>query len=160
YKRVDRKVKPVPGIYPEDAKVIRQFPQDPLLNLVKLPTHPPDFTPTTRITEERMKGMEVNSDGYMWPEEEKLIKHVLVTNERALAFEDHERGIFRDDYFSPYIIPVEPHSPWEYPNIPIPPGHRDEVIRMLKEFIANGVYEPSQASYRSRWFCVAKKNGK
>ncbi|TFK60569.1 hypothetical protein BDN72DRAFT_745665, partial [Pluteus cervinus] len=23
-----------------------------------------------------------------------------------------------------------------------------------------GVYEPSNASYRSRWFCVAKKNGK
>ena len=24
----------------------------------------------------------------------------------------------------------------------------------------SGVYEPSQSSYRSRWFCVLKKNGK
>ena len=31
---------------------------------------------------------------------------------------------------------------------------------MLKEKIRAGVYEPSESSYRSRWFCVAKKNGK
>lgn len=31
---------------------------------------------------------------------------------------------------------------------------------MLKEKIDAGVYEPSQASYRSKWFCVLKKNGK
>ncbi|EIN12956.1 hypothetical protein PUNSTDRAFT_27916, partial [Punctularia strigosozonata HHB-11173 SS5] len=160
YKRVDRKIKPVPGVYPEDAKVTRQFPRNPLTGLTKLPERPPDFTPTQKITQERMNAMDINSDHYLWPEEEKLIKHVLVKNERALAFEDYERGIFRDDYFSPYIIPVEPHVPWEHPNIPIPPGHREEVIRMLKEFIAHGVYEPSQSSYRSKWFCVAKKNGK
>lgn len=26
--------------------------------------------------------------------------------------------------------------------------------------MAAGVYEPSQSSYRSRWFCVLKKSGK
>ena len=30
YKRVDRKVKPVPGVFPEDAKVIRRFQENPL----------------------------------------------------------------------------------------------------------------------------------
>ena len=29
YKHVDRKVKPVPGVFPEDARVIRQIPEDP-----------------------------------------------------------------------------------------------------------------------------------
>ena len=46
YKRVDKKVKPVPGIFPEDARVIRQFPEDPLHTLTSLPTHPPDFVPS------------------------------------------------------------------------------------------------------------------
>jgi hypothetical protein len=39
-------------------------------------------------------------------------------------------------------------------------GIRDKVIKLLKEKMAAGVYEPSQSSYRSKWFCVAKKNGK
>ena len=46
YKRVDKKVKPVPTVFPEDAKVKRQFPEDPLHTLTSLPTHPPDFVPS------------------------------------------------------------------------------------------------------------------
>ena len=30
---------------------------------------------------------------------------------------------------------------------------------MIKDKIASGVYEPSNASYRSHWFCVLKKDG-
>jgi len=33
YKRVDRKVKPVPGCYPEDPRIHRQFPENPLDSL-------------------------------------------------------------------------------------------------------------------------------
>ena len=40
YKRVDKKVKPVPTVFPEDAKVKRQFPEDPLDSLPNLPSHP------------------------------------------------------------------------------------------------------------------------
>jgi transposase InsO family protein len=67
---------------------------------------------------------------------------------------------FADDYFSPYIIPTVDHIPWTYKNIPIPPGIRNEVVEIIREKIAAGVYEPSQASYRSQWFCVKKKSGK
>jgi len=66
----------------------------------------------------------------------------------------------KESYFTPYIIPTIPHTPWEYRNIPIPPGIRDKVIELLKHKINAGVYEPSQSAYRSRWFCVLKKNGK
>ncbi|KIJ68866.1 hypothetical protein HYDPIDRAFT_53995, partial [Hydnomerulius pinastri MD-312] len=45
-------------------------------------------------------------------------------------------------------------------NIPIPPGICQAVIEVLKLKIAAGVYEHSQSAYRSRWFCVVKKNGK
>ena len=36
----------------------------------------------------------------------------------------------------------------------------DKIIGLFHEKIAAGVYEPSNAPYRSRWFCVPKKNGK
>jgi hypothetical protein len=81
----------------------------------------------------------------------------MLLNERVLAFEDNERGTLREDYFSPYIIPTVPHVLWEYKNILIPPGICNEVIKLLKDKIAAGVYEPSQSFYRSPWFCVKKK---
>lgn len=159
YKRVDKKVKPVPGIFPEDARVIRKFPEDPLKTLPPLPTNPPEFVPGERLTLERLKMMNIN-DGFLWPEEEKLFEYIFKLNEHTLAFEEVHRGTFREDYFSPYIIPVVPHVPWEHKNIPIPPGIKKDVLELLKEKMAAGVYEASQASYKSRWFCVVKKNGK
>ena len=60
-----------------------------------------------------------------------------------MAFEDPERGILREDYFSPYIIHIVPHIPWEFKNIPIPPGIYNDIIKLLKDKIAAGVYEPS-----------------
>jgi hypothetical protein len=55
YKRVDKKVKPVSTTFPEECYVRRQVPVDPLLTLPSLPMHPPEFVPTKRITEERLK---------------------------------------------------------------------------------------------------------
>jgi hypothetical protein len=52
YKKVDVRVKPVPGVFPQEAMVHRQFPNDPLDNLPILPRRPPDFIPTEKITEE------------------------------------------------------------------------------------------------------------
>jgi transposase InsO family protein len=158
YKRVDQKVRPVPGIFPENIKVRRIIPEDPLLSMLPLSVNPPDFVPTTKLTAERMNEMKI-PDGFLWPEEVKLFMHVMALNERSLAFHQSERGTFREDYFSPYIYPVVDHVPWVQRNIPIPPGIRDKVITLLREKIDAGVYEPSQASYRSKWFCVLKKNG-
>lgn len=131
-----------------------------MLSLTKLPTHPPDFMPTKKLTLERLKELNVNSTGYLLPEEEKLFHHIMKLHEGAIAFEDVERETLKDSYFSPYIIPTIPHIPWEYKNIPIPPGLRDEVIKALNLKIDAGVYEPSESSYCSRWFVVLKKSGK
>jgi len=81
-------------------------------------------------------------------------------NEDSIAFEDIECGTLKDSYFSPYIIPTIPHVPWEYKNIPIPPGLLDKVLEVLKLKIDADVYEQSQSSYRSHWFVVLKKSGK
>ena len=159
YKRVDQKVRPVPGVFPENIKVRRIIPEDPLLSLPPLPIVPPEFTPTTKLTAERMNDLNIHTNNFLWPEEIKLFQHIFMLNERSLAFHQSERGTFREDYFSPYIYPIIDHIPWVHRNIPIPPGIRDKVIALLREKMEAGVYEPSQASYRSKWFCVLKKNG-
>src|SRR5882757_1200569 len=158
YKRVDQKVRPIPGVFPENIKVRRIIPEDPLLSLPPLPISPPDFAPTAKLTAERMDSLKIHANKFLWPEEVKLFQNVFLLNEQSLAFEQSERGTFREDYFSPYIYPVIDHIPWVHRNIPIPPGIRDKVVALLREKIDAGVYEPSQASYRSKWFCVLKKN--
>ena len=160
YKTVDKKVKPVPTSFPQDCYVHRGIPEDPLLTLPTLSFHPPMFTPTKKITNERLKILKINEKGFLSTEEEKLFIHIMVLNEDAIAFEDAERGTFKESYFSPYIIPTVPHRPWEHRNIPIPPGLREKVMDVLKLKMDAGVYEQSNASYRSRWFVVLKKNGK
>jgi hypothetical protein len=160
YKKVDRKVKPVSGTFPQDALVRRSFPHDPLEGLQILSKNPPEFIPTQHITAERYEQMNINSEGFMSSEEEKLFAQVLVLNEKALAFEETDRGTLREDYFSPYIMPTIPHSAWEERNIPIPPGIKEKVIELLKHKMDAGVYEHCQSAYRSKWFCVLKKSGK
>ena len=99
-------------------------------------------------------------EGFLWPAERELMHHLVKMQEKGFAWEDSERGHFREDFFPPVDIPVIPHTPWVERNIPIPPGLYDEVCRVIKTKIDAGVYEPSNSSYRSRWFCVVKKDGK
>ncbi|KAF7971177.1 hypothetical protein HWV62_21928 [Athelia sp. TMB] len=160
YKSVAKKVKPVSGTFPEAARVRRTIPEDPLATVPKLSPHPPKFAPSQHLTQERLDSLEINKNGFLSEEEQRLFEQVVKNNEKTLAFEETDRGTLKDSYFSPYIMPVVPHEPWELKNIPIPPGIRDKVIAILKEKLSAGVYEPSQSSYRSRWFCVLKKNGK
>jgi transposase InsO family protein len=159
YKKVDKKIRPVPSQIPTYMKVRRKFPEDPLKNLPSLPYYPPKFQPTLKVTQERMDELAIDKNKELLPEEKKLLQHIIVTNERSIAFNEQERGTFRTDYFSDYKMPVIEHLPWQDKNMPIPQGYRDEIIRLLKEKIEAGVYEEAQSSYRSRWFCVKKKNG-
>ena len=160
YKQVDKKIHPVSMQFPQDCQVTRQVPEDPLLTLMPLMQCPPRFEPTSKISAERMKLLNVNATGFLQPEEEKLFEHIMKLNEDSIAFEDIERGTLKDSYFSPYIILTIPHVPWEYKNIPIPPGLLDKVLEVLKLKIDADVYEQSQLSYRSRWFVVLKKSRK
>jgi len=159
-KPVDRKVRPVATTMPEDAIPKRHFPEDPLLSLPLISYTPPQISNFgSRLTEERWNNLKIDRD-FLSEEELKLAFLVLMNNETALAWDDSERGTFREDYFEPVIIPTIEHEPWALKNIPIPPGLKDEVVKFIKMKIDSGVYEPSGSSYRSRWFCVPKKNGK
>ena len=43
---------------------------------------------------------------------------------------------------------------------PILPGIYDKVVEVIKHKIRTGIFEASNLSYHSRWFCVPKKDGK
>ena len=159
YKCVAQKVRPINMKFPEWMKPKRKFPEDPLLNLPKLPHHPPDFQPTPKITAEHMESLGIATHDELWPEERKLLQHVICLNIRSIAFDESERGTFRSDYFSDYIIPTVEHEPWTEKNIPLPLAHKDEIIKLLQEKIKAGVYESAYTSYRSKWFTVNKKDG-
>ncbi len=52
YKKVAKKVRPVPASLPEDYHIIHQCPSDPLASLAPLLVNPLPFTPGQRLTQE------------------------------------------------------------------------------------------------------------
>ncbi|GAW05691.1 DNA RNA polymerase [Lentinula edodes] len=84
---------------------------------------------------------------------------VLKKNEMGIAWDETEKGRFREDYFPPLKILMIAHTPWADRTLPIPPGIRNKVIQLVREKVASGLYEPSNSSYRSQWFVVAKSDG-
>src|SRR5258708_39372730 len=85
YKKVSKKVHPVAASLPEDFRIIRRHPEDPLLSLPPLPTHPPPFTPGTRLTQERLDDLDLNRFNFLWPKELQLAQQVLQMNDNCFA---------------------------------------------------------------------------
>src|SRR5882672_7427252 len=160
YKKAANRIRPVWTTLPEEYRILRRIPSDPLMSLPSLPRQPPEFVPSENFTEERKEKMDINPSVFLWPEEEKLMLFLIKAQEAAIAWDPTKCGNFRKDYFEPVVIPTVEHIPWVERNIPIPPGIYDEVVRIIKEKIKVGVYERSNSSYRSKWFCVLKKDGK
>jgi hypothetical protein len=161
YKPVALKTKPIATFLPEKFRIIRKIIGDPLADIPTLSPNPPPFQPTGRYTTERRDIIDkVHSDTFLWPAERDLMHHFMCLQHLGFAWNDTERGRFREDFFPPVIMPVVSHKPWVLRNIPIPPGIYDEVCRMIQVKLDAGVYERSNSSYRSRWFTVLKKGGK
>ncbi|KAG2067660.1 hypothetical protein BDR04DRAFT_946564, partial [Suillus decipiens] len=121
YKKVANQVKPVATTMPSRACIVCRFPEDPLLSLPTVSPNPPEFTPGTRLTVERMKDLGVFQNLFLWPKEQKLVAHILSLNELALAWDETEKGRFRNDYFLLVIIPTIEHTLWVHHQPPIPP---------------------------------------
>ena len=160
YKPVALKTKPVLGELAEKFRIVRNIKGDPLENLPVLNPNPPKYSPYGRYTQERKELFDKANEGFLWPAERDLLHHFMMLHHDGFAWDDSERGHFREDFFPPVDIPVIPHTPWVLRNIPIPPGIYDDVCTLIKRKMKAGVFEPSNSSYRSRWFCVAKKDGK
>lgn len=159
YKPVAKRVVPIQAHMPEEFRIKRTLPDDPLEGMLPLPTNPPPFEPGERYTQERHDAQNVNPEGHMTEQEVELVHWIMRQCERALAWDESEKGRFKDEFFPPIRIPTVDHIPWTYRNIPIPPGLLARVIDIIKSKIAAGSYEPSTSSYRSQWFTVLKKDG-
>ena len=161
YKPVAKKVRPVAATLPEEFRATRQIIGDPLAGMPKLSPHPPAYAPTGRYDDAAHDIVDANHPGnFLLPDERRLMHHFMMTFERGFAWNESQKGRFCDDFFPPLKIPVIQHIPWALRNIPIPPGIYNDVIKIIRDKIASGTYEPSSSSYRSRWFTVLKKNGK
>ena len=161
YKPVALKVRPVLGELDDKFRIKRNITGDPLEGIPKLNPNPPEFVPTGRYTQERKEIVDrLNGGDFLWKEERKLMHHLMMEQNLAFAWNDAERGQFRDEFFSPVDIATVPHVPWVKKNIPIPPGLYPLVCEAIKKKIDAKVYEPSNSSYRSQWFGVLKKDGK
>ena len=90
--------------------------------------------------------MPINKDGFLWPEEEKLVHYLI--------------KVHADEYFNPMVIPTMEHIPWVLRKIPIPPGIYDGVVEVIKHKIRTGVFKLSNLLYHSQWFYVLKKDRK
>ncbi|KAG5633727.1 hypothetical protein H0H81_005652, partial [Sphagnurus paluster] len=160
YKPVAQKVRSVVASCPDDFRIERKIIGDPLASMPKLDPNPAPFRPQGRYTEERMLQLDREHPGFLTEAERRIMHDLMCKQNQAFAWEDEERGSFRSDFFPPVNIPVVEHTPWIERNIPIPPGIYEEVCSIIRSKMAAGVYEPSNSSYRSRWFCTMKKNGK
>ena len=110
-----------------------------------------------RLTQERWE--DIVRESVLSPEEAKIANRVLMNNEGSLAWTDSERGMFLSEYIPPYKIPTTEHVPWRERTVPIQKSIQKEVTAKIRERLANGTYEPSQSSYSSSIFVVAKKTG-
>jgi hypothetical protein len=81
-------------------------------------------------------------------------------NKNALAWDKSEKGSFSSEWFDPIYMPTVEHIPWVVKNIPITPGIRAGVIKIIKDKIAAGTYGQLNCSYRSSWLTMPKKDGK
>ncbi|PIL33987.1 hypothetical protein GSI_03695 [Ganoderma sinense ZZ0214-1] len=161
YKPVARKVRPLLSELPEKFRIVRNIVGDSLADLPPLNPNPPkEFLPGTRYTAERHEELRARHAKFLWPVELDLLDDMVKNQEMVFAWTDMERGKFKPEFFPPVEMPTVEHKPWVLKNILIPPGIYCEVCEQIKRKIATGVYEPSNSAYKSRWFTVAKKDGK
>ena len=65
YKKVANQIKPVAMTLPEQFRIVRRVPSDPLAELPMLPSRPPEFHPGERYMLERKEGMNINKDKFL-----------------------------------------------------------------------------------------------
>ena len=148
YKPVALKVQPVLGTLPERFRITREIVGDPLKGIPKLPERPPEFQTKGHYSLERKVKLDVvHSEEFLWPEEGKLMHWLVAEQNEAFAWDDMERGKFKEEFFPPIEIPTVAHILWVEKPFRIPLAIYDEVCQIIKRKIDAGVYEPSNSSY-------------
>ncbi len=150
---------PIAGTLPQHFRIVHNHIGNPLEGMPKLSKNPGLFVPTGRYTEEWRARLRAEHASWLQPAELDLLDDLSCKQNKAFAWDNSEGGSFCQDMFPPVKLVVVEHKPWIEHNFPILPGIYRTVCDSMNKKIASGVYKPSNASYRSRWFCVANKDG-
>ena len=94
YKKAANWIWPVWTTLLEEYHIVRRVPSDPLFSLPLLPTHPPEFSPSEKFTEEWKEEMNINASNFLWLEEEKLILFLIKAQEEGIAWDVAKQGSF------------------------------------------------------------------
>jgi hypothetical protein len=111
------------------------------------------------FTKETKEKLRVGKENFLLPEEERAFRGMLEQHGKAFVFSPQEIGCADPKQIEPMVIFTVPHIPWNLKPIPVPRAHLPKLIELLKEKMAMGILEPSNAPYSYRWFTVLKKNG-
>ena len=148
YKPVALKTRPLLADLPDKFWIVQNIIGDPLADIPTISPTPPPFTPTGRYTTSHHDIIDKAHPGkFLWPAERELMHHFMCLQNQGFAWDDSQRGRFREDFFPPVMMPVIEHKPWVLRNMPIPPGIYDEVCKIIRTKIDAGVYESSNSSY-------------
>ena len=112
-----------------------------------------------RFTEESVKKLRVGEVGFLLPAEQVRFQEMLKDRGKAFVFSPKEIESVDPWIVEPMVIFTVDHVPWNLKPIPVPRAHIPKIIELLKEKMAMGILEPSEAPYSDCWFTVPKKNG-
>src|SRR5258708_4856 len=161
YKSVAKKVIPMstqdPGM---GIPVYTDIQIEPLEELPEIPKRMEDLKFTKKLTKEQVSSIIVKIPvGFLTKTEAELLIHILFCYEWAIVFTDLECRTFSHKYYPDYVIRMVPHQPWQKKPIRLPQARCEEVVKIMKEQMRSGKYEPSSASYYLTFFAVEKKGG-
>lgn len=112
YKPVALKVKPVLGTLPERFRITREILKDLLKQMSKLPERLLAFQSKEYYTLDWKEKLDTAySKEFLWPEERKLMHWLIVEQNEAFAWDDTERGKFKEEFFLSVEIPMVTHIP-------------------------------------------------
>ncbi|GBG92605.1 hypothetical protein CBR_g56393 [Chara braunii] len=109
-----------------------------------------------RITADRLAKIDIG-DGNLTEEEKGFIAMTLRGCDKAIAFDDSERGRIDPRYAKPARIHTVPHVPWkERPQWKYAQKEKEEIVAFIKEKIRTFVAEPCESAYSNKWFFLRK----
>ena len=159
YKLVAWKVRPILDTLPSHFHIKCNITGNLLANLPTLSLHPPPFIPCGCYTKEQRAKMDnLHSSDFLWPTKCNLLHHFISIQNEGFAWDNSKHGHFHEDFFPPVKSPIVAHTPWVERNIPILPSIYDKVCRIICVKMDAGVYEWSNLSYHSHWFCIVNKD--
>ncbi|GBG80990.1 hypothetical protein CBR_g31546 [Chara braunii] len=109
-----------------------------------------------RITADRLAKMDIG-DGNLTEKEKEFIAMTLRGCDKAIVFDDSEKGRIDPRYAEPARIHTVPHVPWkDRPQWKYAQKEKEEIVTFIKEKIRTFVAEPCESAYSNKWIFLRK----